>query len=410
VDGEGADALWPRRHPRRGLQLRVTVPLRVTLLPLGPVTLPVWLQTPPEQLVLPLRVVVPRGPVCVCVDEQVPPAQEPDPVELQELPRGPVPPPERDQASALEVPAAISAVASMAGTRVVLNEAMCFSIGCNAISRRVQWRLASDLCSHVAGHDPECNDLYQAIVAGLLAAAFHLYASAMSTRARILVIEDDSEIRSLVQDYLQRQGFRVDVGDGATALDRFRATIGEPDLVVLDIMLPGEDGLSICRRLRASSRVPILMLTARGEDIDRIVGLEMGADDYLPKPFNPRELAARIRAILRRLEPPPVGQRRLILNDGFLVDLDARTIARPDGGIALTSAEFDLLECFLTRPRRVLSREQLMDWTRGRQADPLDRTIDVQVSRLRKKIECGTELIKTVRNAGYMLTAAVREA
>jgi len=214
-----------------------------------------------------------------------------------------------------------------------------------------------------------------------------------------------------VHDYLQRQGFRVDGGDGAAALDRFRSTIGEPDLVVLDIMLPGEDGLSICRRLRASSRVPILMLTAKGEDIDRIVGLEMGADDYLPKPFNPRELVARIRAILRRLEPPPAGQRRLTVNDGFLVDLDARTIARPDGGaIALTSAEFDLLECFLTRPRRVLSREQLMDWTRGRQADPLDRTIDVQVSRLRKKIECGTELIKTVRNAGYMLTAAVKEA
>jgi two-component system OmpR family response regulator len=180
---------------------------------------------------------------------------------------------------------------------------------------------------------------------------------------------------------------------------------------VLDIMLPGEDGLSICRRLRAGSRVPILMLTARSEDIDRIVGLEMGADDYLPKPFNPRELVARIRAILRRAEAPPVERRRLIVNGDLLVDLDARSVARVDGAaIALTSAEFDLLECFLTRPRRVLSREQLMDWTRGRQAEPLDRTIDVQVSRLRKKIERGTELIKTVRNAGYLLAATVGEA
>jgi two-component system OmpR family response regulator len=225
----------------------------------------------------------------------------------------------------------------------------------------------------------------------------------MNSRPRILLIEDDAEIRNLVQDYLQRQGFRVDVGDGGAALDRFRATIGEPDLVVLDLMLPGEDGLSICRRIRAQARVPILMLTAKGDDVDRIIGLEMGADDYLPKPFNPRELVARIRAILRRAEVPPVEQRRL-------VDLDARSIARADGTpIPLTSAEFDLLECFLRRPRRVLSREQLMDWTRGRQADALDRTIDVQVSRLRKKIESETELIKTVRNAGYLLAARVRE-
>jgi two-component system OmpR family response regulator len=233
----------------------------------------------------------------------------------------------------------------------------------------------------------------------------------MDTRPRILVIEDDPEIRDLVRDYLKRQGFRVDVGDGAAALDRFRATIGEPDLLVLDIMLPGEDGLSICRRLRASSHVPILMLTAKGEDIDRIVGLEMGGDDYMAKPFNPRELAARIRAILRRGEPPPVRQRRFLVNGDMLVDLDGRSAARAGGeAIVLTSAEFDLLECFLIRPQRVLSREQLMDWTRGRQVNPLDRTIDVQVSRLRKKIEDGSELIKTVRNAGYMLVATVRDA
>jgi two-component system OmpR family response regulator len=232
----------------------------------------------------------------------------------------------------------------------------------------------------------------------------------MSDRPRILVIEDDAEIRHLVQSYLQRQGFRVDVGDGGAALDRFRSNFGDPDLVVLDVMMPGEDGLSICRRLRASSRVPVIMLTARGEDIDRIVGLEMGADDYLPKPFNPRELAARIRAILRRAEPPPAEHRRFSVAD-LVVDLDARSVTRGDQiALELTSAEFDLLECFVTRPARVLSREQLMDWTRGRRAEALDRTIDVQVSRLRKKLEDdGNVLIKTIRNAGYSLVVPVKE-
>ncbi len=234
--------------------------------------------------------------------------------------------------------------------------------------------------------------------------------AAMSERPRILVIEDDPEIRHLVQSYLQRQGFRVDVGDGAAALDRFRARFGEPDLIVLDLMMPGEDGLSICRRVRAASRVPVLMLTAKGEEIDRIVGLEMGADDYLAKPFNPRELLARIRAILRRAEPVPLAHRRLGVAE-LTVDLGTRSVSHAvNGALDLTSAEFDLLECFVTRPGRVLSREQLMDWTRGRRAEALDRTIDVQVSRLRKKIETGdTEVIKTVRNAGYVLACPVKE-
>ncbi|MFA5957019.1 response regulator [Hyphomicrobium sp.] len=233
----------------------------------------------------------------------------------------------------------------------------------------------------------------------------------MNNRPHILIIEDDPEIRSLVQGYLQKQGFRADTGDGGAALDRHLSVFGAPDLIVLDIMLPGEDGLSICRRLRATSRVPILMLTARGEDIDRIIGLEIGADDYLPKPFNPRELTARIRAILRRSEPHTVEKKRLKLRNLF-VDLEARSVANANGiPIELTSAEFDLLECFLTRPGRVLSREQLMDWTRGRHADPLDRTIDVQLSRLRKKIDCGdAPMFKTMRNVGYILTARVEEA
>jgi two-component system OmpR family response regulator len=232
----------------------------------------------------------------------------------------------------------------------------------------------------------------------------------MNQRAHLLVIEDDVEIRSLLRDHLAREGFRVDVGDGGASLDRFRSTFGEPDLIVLDLMLPGEDGLSICRRLRAASRVPILILTAKGEDVDRIVGLEMGADDYLPKPFNPRELVARIRAILRRTEAPPIESRRFLVNATLSVDLDKRHVVQADGSaVALTSSEFDLLGCFLTRPNRVLSREQLMDWTRGRRADALDRTIDVQVSRLRRKIEGDGDLIKTVRNVGYIFTGTVRD-
>jgi two-component system, OmpR family, response regulator len=232
----------------------------------------------------------------------------------------------------------------------------------------------------------------------------------MNGQPRIIVAEDDAEIRSLVADYLRKNGFRVDVADGGAALDRHLAAAGEPDLIVLDVMMPGEDGLAICRRLRASSRVPILMLTAKSDDIDRIIGLEMGADDYLPKPFNPRELVARIRAILRRNEPREIKAKKL--RAGMLtVDLDRRTVTGADGAeLELTSAEFELLECFVTRPGRVLSRDQLMDWTRGRRAEALDRTIDVQLSRLRRKIEAGEEtVIKTIRNAGYMLSVDVEE-
>jgi two-component system, OmpR family, response regulator len=247
----------------------------------------------------------------------------------------------------------------------------------------------------------------------------------MSEKPRILIVEDDPEIRALLEGYLKRNDFRCDVADGGAALDRFLQTYGEPDLIVLDLMLPGEDGLSICRRLRANSRVPIIMLTAKSEDIDRIIGLEMGADDYLAKPFNPRELVARIRAILRRNAPAPVAHRRLAMAE-FVIDLDARSVVHSERGtISLTTAEFDLLECFLQHPGRVLSRDQLMDWTRGRTADTFDRTIDVQVSRLRKKLEergdaeadpgtpgpgTGDPMIKTLRNAGYMLCRPVKEA
>ncbi len=236
----------------------------------------------------------------------------------------------------------------------------------------------------------------------------------MSKVPRIVIVEDDPEIRALTRDYLERHGFRADVAEGGAALDRLLERYGEPDLLVLDLMLPGEDGLAICRRLRASSAVPILILTARGEEIDRIVGLELGADDYMAKPFNPRELVARIRAILRRAEPPPETRRRLAVGP-LMVDLDARAVHGADGAeIPLTGAEFDLLVCFVQHPGRVLSRDQLMDWTRGRRAEALDRTIDVQLSRLRRKIEPAAEgeqpLFKTVRNAGYMLVATVGAA
>lgn len=233
----------------------------------------------------------------------------------------------------------------------------------------------------------------------------------MTTKAHILIVEDDPEIRTLLRDYLSKNDFRVDVANGGAALDRHLATYGEPELIVLDVMMPGEDGLSICRRLRASSRVPILMLTAKAEDIDRIVGLEMGADDYLAKPFNPRELAARIRAILRRNEPKPVVAKRLQLGE-LTIDLDARAVTTAKGAeLELTSAEFDLLAVLVKHPGRVLSRDQIMDWTRGRRADTFDRTIDVQVSRLRKKIELegGEQLIKTVRGQGYILIVPVKE-
>lgn len=231
----------------------------------------------------------------------------------------------------------------------------------------------------------------------------------MNQQMRIYVVEDDPEIRVLLQDYLTGQGFLVHVTDGGTGLDRLLSQKGEPDLIVLDLMLPGEDGFSICRRLRVNSDIPIIMLTARGEDIDRIVGLEMGADDYIPKPFNPRELVARIRAIQRRVEISFSTKLRKYAVEGLVVDLDGRKVLDKTGSeISLTSAEFDLLECFVTRPNRVLSRDQLMDWTRGRQADAMDRTIDVQVSRLRKKLEKGSEpMIRTLRNAGYMLAVSV---
>ena len=226
----------------------------------------------------------------------------------------------------------------------------------------------------------------------------------------ILIVEDDLEIQSLLKDYLLKHEFLVEVADGGAQFDRLVSYKGLPDLIVLDVMLPGEDGLSICRRVRVNSQVPILFLTAKGDDIERIIGLEMGADDYMPKPFNPRELVARIRAILKRTSQSTQVETSQLSVGSLVVDREARNVKEQNGSeIKLTSAEFDLLECFVNRPGRVLSRDQLMDWTRGRTAEAFDRTIDVQVSRLRKKIETGSEpMIKTLRNSGYQLCVPVK--
>lgn len=230
--------------------------------------------------------------------------------------------------------------------------------------------------------------------------------------ATILIVEDDPDILRLVADVMRREGFGVETAEDGAALDAALAR-AHPDLIILDIMLPGEDGLSICRRLRAQSQLPILMLTAKSEEIDRVVGLEMGADDYLVKPFGSRELLARVRALLRRANAQPLAPAsRRFAFDRFTIDLDARQLVDERGsGPALTSAEFDLLACFVQRPRRVLTRDQILDWTRGRTADPLDRTIDMLVSRLRKKLETaspGSNPISTVRNGGYLFTADVK--
>ena len=230
----------------------------------------------------------------------------------------------------------------------------------------------------------------------------------MSETPSILVVDDHREIREAVTRYLERNGMRAIAARDAAEMDvKLRA--GRFDLIVLDVMMPGEDGLSVCRRLAAEGTTPILLLTALGEETDRIVGLEIGADDYLPKPFNPRELLARIKAILRRAERPErsagalTGRRVAFAH--WELDTDRRVLIGEEGSeVPLTTAEFKLLTVFLDRPRFVLSRDQLLDLTSGREAHVLDRTIDNQVSRLRRKVErdpAAPEIITTVRVGGY---------
>jgi DNA-binding response OmpR family regulator len=224
----------------------------------------------------------------------------------------------------------------------------------------------------------------------------------------IYVTDDDPGIRELVAEYLTGQGYAVETAEDAVALDRLLA-VRLPGLLVLDWMMPGEDGLSVARRLRAQPGFPpIIMLSAKGEDIDRIIGLEVGADDYLPKPFNPRELLARIRAVLRRQggAAPTVAETARQVHFGpFSVNLDARILSRDGNEITLTGGEYELLEIFVTHANRALSRDWLMDQLRGFERDPFDRSIDVRVNRLRKKIEddpANPAYIRTQRGQGYL--------
>jgi len=240
------------------------------------------------------------------------------------------------------------------------------------------------------------------------------YKNIMTTPEHILIVDDDAEIRSLLSDYLRKNGYRttaVAEGKGMlAALDK-----GRVDLIVLDLMLPGEDGLVLCRNLRARSDIPVIMLTARGEDMDRILGLEMGADDYLPKPFNPRELLARIKSILRRANALPgnteTGEAARVHFAGWELDMISRQLVSPKGVVVpLSGSEYRLLRIFLNHPNRVLNRDQLMDLMQGRETDPFERSIDVQVSRLRHRLADDAKeptIIKTVRGEGYILSAQV---
>src|SRR5215510_11718845 len=230
----------------------------------------------------------------------------------------------------------------------------------------------------------------------------------------ILVVEDDRETRALIAKYLRSHACNVSTATDGREMAR---TMNDHrvDLLILDVMLPGEDGLSLCRKLRAESQVPIIMLTARGEDVDRILGLEMGADDYLAKPFNPRELLARINAVLRRQAVARTASATegatALLFQGWRIDLRLRELGNPDGArVAMTSAEFDLLRTFCERPGRVLSRDSLLDRAQGRNAGSFERSIDVLVSRIRRKIEPDPQeatVIKTVRSGGYVFTPHV---
>ena len=234
----------------------------------------------------------------------------------------------------------------------------------------------------------------------------------MSAVKTLLVVDDDPQLRQLVREYLGENGYSVLVAaDGAGMWHELDAR--PVDMVILDLMLPGEDGLSLCRSLRARSAMPILMLTARGEETDRIVGLEMGADDYLPKPFSPRELLARIKSILRRTHDgagAPAAPREFRFAR-WTLDVDAHHLVDGEGVVVpLSTGEFRLLRALVENGNRVMSRDQLMESLAGREAGPFDRTIDVMISRLRRRLEDDARepsLIKTVRNEGYLLAAKV---
>jgi two-component system response regulator CpxR len=229
---------------------------------------------------------------------------------------------------------------------------------------------------------------------------------------RVLIVDDDIELTELVGEYLRSEGFEVEaVHDGEAGLQR--ALSAQPSLVVLDIMLPKMNGLDVLRSLRPKSRVPVLILTARGDDMDRIIGLEIGADDYLGKPFNVRELVARIRAILRRAHAPATSDRDAIDVDDVHLDPGARTVRRDGQNVDLTSVEFEILELLMRHAGQVVSRDQIAEEVLGRQLFAYDRSVDVHVSKVRRKLgpaPNGDERIKTVRGEGYVYAAAAERA
>ena len=236
----------------------------------------------------------------------------------------------------------------------------------------------------------------------------------MSDNGHILVVDDQKEICDVVQEYLTGEGYRVSTAHDGNGM---RRALGQHhvDLVILDLMLPGEDGLTLARSLRNESGIGIIILTGRGETVDRIIGLEMGADDYLPKPFHLRELLARVKSVLRRVQSrvgePGQPVRTNARFAGWSLDLSSRELLSPAGQqVRLTTGEFDLLAAFVNNPNQVLSRDRLLDLARNREAGPFDRTIDVQVGRLRRKLEDDPQnpsLIKTVRGSGYIFTPTV---
>ena len=237
----------------------------------------------------------------------------------------------------------------------------------------------------------------------------------MTKAPALLIVDDDREIRELVAQFLTKHGYQVETVADGEKMWRVLST-HSVDLIVLDLMLPGVDGLALCQKLRMTSTVPIIMLTAIGEDADRIVGLELGADDYVTKPFNPRELLARIKAVLRRVDYAVVNAAQVhkpldFCFGGWRLNMAQRELYSPDEVlIPLTASEFDLLVAFAEHPQQVLSRDRLLELTKGYDAAPFDRSVDVQLSRLRRKIEANPKeptLIKTVRGGGYLFTPAV---
>jgi two-component system, OmpR family, response regulator len=231
----------------------------------------------------------------------------------------------------------------------------------------------------------------------------------------ILIVDDDHEIRELLAKFLGQYGYRVSVAENGQAMREVMAQSDKIDLLILDIMMPGDDGITLCKELRLKSNVPVIMLSAMAEESDRIVGLEIGADDYISKPFNPRELVARVKAVLRRFSDhqKSISSHNALRFDGWVLKLHTRSLVSPDRvESALSAGEFDMLLAFLENAQKILSRDQLLDFTKNRAAGPFDRSIDMQVSRLRQKIEKDPKspiYIKTIRGGGYLFSVEVKK-